>query len=498
MFGGKIYIATSPNVVQSALRSRNLSFDPFSIAFAKRVLNCKTEHLNQMTHIPENDKEECYNNDMHKIYHEPLQPGPELQKMNSRVLEKITEVVNEIGSEFETKDLYMWLRDSFTMATSISMFGSRSPIALDPSLIEPLWYVDTNPIVSASFMGSMTNFSYYRDFERGLQLLMLDFFPYFTARKPALARDKLQSAFKAYFRAGHDLDDDVSPFIKRRTAIQRRYGFTSDDMGNFDISMLLVATTNAVPTLFWLLIYILSNPKLVHDLREEVSTVTTTTTNTHGARKMIINTSKFEKHCPVLCSSYQESMRLSNKNMSIRVARDDTLISSSDGTFFLPKNSILFLPSSLHTTDTGIWGSDANSFDPRRFIKKQATSAGAGEESSPAEAGADKDLKSLQKKSFFPFGGGRHLCPGRHFAFAEILGFVAVLVSGYDVAMADEDGKPAGKVAVPERKNGEFGEAVPKPVERVVVCVRRREGFEGVIWGFNTSTGGDDGDVEEK
>ncbi len=154
MFTGKVYIATSPNVVQSALRSKNLSFDPFSIAFAKRVLNCKTEHLNQMTHIPENDKEECYNNEMHKIYHEPLQPGPELQQMNARVLEKIAEFVNEIGSEFETKDLYMWLRDSFTMATGISMFGSRSPIALDPSLIEPFWYVNTLQSSAFKFHGT--------------------------------------------------------------------------------------------------------------------------------------------------------------------------------------------------------------------------------------------------------------------------------------------------------------------------------------------------------
>jgi len=31
----------------------------------------------------------------------------------------------------------------------------------------------------------------------------------------------------------------------------------------------------------------------------------------------------------------------------------------------------------------------------------------------------------------------KHLCPGRHFAFAEILGMVALLVVGFDVVMAE-------------------------------------------------------------
>lgn len=46
-------------------------------------------------------------------------------------------------------------------------------------------------------------------------------------------------------------------------------------------------------------------------------------------------------------------------------------------------------------------------------------------------AGAEADRQ--RKAAFFPFGGGLHLCPGRNFAFAEILGLMSVLVTGFDI-----------------------------------------------------------------
>jgi Cytochrome P450 len=311
-------------------------------------------------------------------------------------------------------------------------------------------------------------------------MLMLDFLPYFTAHKAHLGRAKVQAALRAYFNAGYDLDDDVSPFIKRRTFIQRKYGFGSDEFAGWDLAMMMVATTNAIPTLFWNIVYVLSSPSIISSIRGEVTAITARSTDpTTGKPTMTIDASKFATHCPLLCAAYQESMRLCNRQMSIRVAEEDTSVTSlaegePERTYLIKKNSVMLLPSSLYSEDPKVWGSNAHLFEPARWLKDSAGKVA-------------KEAERLQKKAFFPFGGGRHLCPGRHFAFAEILGMVALLVVGFDVEMADgkDAGTRPGAVRVPARESRFFGEAVPKPVGRYDVLVRRKKEFEGVRWGFD-------------
>lgn len=78
-----------------------------------------------------------------------------------------------------------------------------------------------------------------------------------------------------------------------------------------------------------------------------------------------------------------------------------------------------------------------------------------------------------------PFGGGAHLCPGRNFAFAEILGLVGALVLGYEVV-----GLRAENIKMGPRV---LASAIPKPMEDGdggPVTLRRRKGWEDVQWSF--------------
>jgi hypothetical protein len=140
---GKIVVVTSPDIVQSALRAKDLSFNPFSIHFAQTVIGAKTTHFAEACVVPENDKEVNYTNEMHKIYHEPLAPGPDLQQANKNMLKRLSVFINEIGSEYSRRDLYKWLQDTFTISTATSLYGARNPVEKDHSLITALWYVNT-------------------------------------------------------------------------------------------------------------------------------------------------------------------------------------------------------------------------------------------------------------------------------------------------------------------------------------------------------------------
>jgi hypothetical protein len=480
MFHIKVYIATSPHVIQSALRARNLSFDPFSIAFTENILGVADRMRPVVTYLPENDKEVCYVTELHKVYHEPLSPGPELQHINAQVLRRIEETLNDIGPEFQPQNLYTWLRDSFTTAVAYSLYGPRNPIALDSSLLERLWYVNasgSNELLFVPIRIKVLILSCFREFEGDIPLLMMNFLPNFTARKAHKARNALQTSFRAYYHSGYDLDDDVSPFIKRYTAVHKKYGFTNDDIGGFTMAMILVATTNAMPTLFWFIAYVLSDQKLTEELRSELSSAITSTTDEQGQESIVIDTAKFQEHCPLLISAYQEAIRFSNAQMGIRVALSDTVLTSADGTYLIKKGSVIILPSGLLHTSTDVWGPDAQTFNARRWLKEDTVA-----NDNPSHS---KDMEKLQKKAFFPFGGGRHLCPGRHLAFIEILGMISIIVLGFDIVSADsEGGGPGGPVKVPKAQRRALGQALPKPVGDTNVFIKRKDGFENARWSF--------------
>jgi hypothetical protein len=120
------------------------------------------------------------------------------------------------------------------------------------------------------------------------------------------------------------------------------------------------------------------------------------------------------------------------------------------------------------------WGSDVDTFDARRFFSDSAA------ESTTKQV--PKDEEKQRRQAFYPFGGGRNLCPGRHFAYAEIMGTVAALLLGFDIVPEYE-----GNLRVPPLVT-KFGEGVGKPdlaKGLTKAKIRRREGWEGVKWKFS-------------
>jgi cytochrome P450 len=49
-----------------------------------------------------------------------------------------------------------------------------------------------------------------------------------------------------------------------------------------------------------------------------------------------------------------------------------------------------------------------------------------------------------QEQGYFPFGGGKHSCPGRSYAFVQTLAIVMALIGRFDIR-----GEDGGLVKVP-------------------------------------------------
>lgn len=236
--------------------------------------------------------------------------------------------------------------------------------------------------------------------------------------------------------------------------------------------MVFASTNNSVPLLFWILVNVFARPGVVERLRAEVQGVVDVVPvdEEKGAveecsgkaaprwqaniRASLLTD---EARCPYLAAIQREALRLCNTTTGFRHAVRDTTL--PDGTF-LRAGSTVHIPTSISHRLPEVWGpADPDEFEPARWIK---TSGPPGLIKSPA--------------AYFPFGGGKHLCPGRSFAYAENAGFLVTLVIGFTITGLAPETQPPCPIA------NLMGEGVPKPRQTAGIRIKRRQGWEDVRW----------------
>lgn len=162
------------------------------------------------------------------------------------------------------------------------------------------------------------------------------------------------------------------------------------------------ANSNTVNLVYWMMTYLLFDQPLFTSIRKE----------TEGAfQNGSIDVKYLLQQCPVLESVYYEVLRLVNGAMSSRKVMAPTPIG---GKILQPGNIVMFPFRQLHL-DERVWGEDAPSFNPHRFLNNKAL---------------------VNHRSFRPFGGGASACPGRYLTKTEALSFIALLLHRFDVKLS--------------------------------------------------------------
>ncbi|KAF4334052.1 cytochrome P450 monooxygenase 8B1, partial [Fusarium beomiforme] len=406
MLNGKLYAVFNPFILQSLFRNKTASFEPFVIDYAKKTFSLKQETFAKV-------KVPGVYDEFTDAIHASFQVAS-LHQMNVHFLECISDKLNPISDatirpntinagresvingHLLVENLYLWCRDVMSLATTKALYGDTDPFSVNPALIEDMWL-----------------------FEESVPYFLLSLFPSLTMPKAYKARSTLQNLVCKWYADEHDISDpSVSALVRNRAGSLRKNGLTGWEIGKFEVILPNVGTLNAVPTFYWLLLYILDRPDLVARIRAEAEAAAAISED-NGKRIVTFNIANFEAKQPLLVSCYRETMRLVNQTVSTRRILEDTSITTPDGkTYVLKKGTDVQLPVGVAHYEESIWGPDVKAFNPERFLPSSKRST-------------EEDRK--RKAAFVPFGGGRHLCPGRNMAFAEIVGFASALLLGFEI-----------------------------------------------------------------
>lgn len=130
--------------------------------------------------------------------------------------------------------------------------------------------------------------------------------------------------------------------------------------------------------------------------------------------------------------------------------------------YLLKRGAIVQIPSLVIHSDPSVWGPSVQDFDPRRFLKRDLAS----------------DRTKQHPGAFRAFGGGTTLCPGRHFASAEILAVAAIFALRYDLTPVAGAWNPT-----PDTRTTMIM-AIANPPPDMEVDVMPRKGYECDRWEF--------------
>ena len=293
--------------------------------------------------------------------------------------------------------------------------------------------------------------SFHRQFDHNMNFLVADIAPSIIAPKGYNARKKLSAAFQQYFEHFDPTNNHSSAMVQARYAANNRYGLTLSNQASLEVGTLIGILANTIPSLFYMLVHIYSDPELTADLRSETANAGFLGSPEEMAKNPRLL--KLPELCPLLHSTWQEILRRHALGASSRYVLEDVML---DDRFLLKKGGVVQMPMAVMHNDAVAWGPDVGEFQPRRFLKQQNNT--------------EKRHKP-NLGSYRPFGGGSSLCPGRHFVTSEVMALAACMLSKFDIAPAQ------GPWIVPPQKQESMSTNVFPPAKDIKVRVTVREHF---------------------
>ncbi|KAF7928884.1 uncharacterized protein EAE97_009726 [Botrytis byssoidea] len=330
---------------------------------------------------------------------------------------RLDNLANGAGNINLNTDLWAWVQHEITVATTESVYGPENPYR-DSKVETGFWdFADDN-----------------------VTLLLTKFLPNFVASKAIKGRAIVVGAMSRYFTNG--AQKNGSSLVKARY-LSLSTEMSHDDLAKFECVNGIAIMTNTVPTAFWTVFQIFSDPELLEEVREQVREITTTTQSLEtGILESKINLRRL-KDAPILFSAQQETLRFRATGTQPRMVMEDMIV--GDNEYLLRKDSMVIIANRALHYDKKTWGETADSFRANRFCGK------------------------VPGHAFRGFGGGLNLCPGRGFAMVEVAALMAMLAMRFDLVPV------GGSWSEPGQELNNMSLRVAPPRRKVMVSIVPRE-----------------------
>ncbi|KAI1323903.1 cytochrome P450 [Xylariaceae sp. FL0255] len=437
--GQRMYIVNSLPLIQLLQREiKTVAFAPIEAQAAATVMGVGPAG-NAIIGSEKMFESDSYLSTFIPSTHPALSPGLGLDALNGTAIKYIADSLKHFHSQGpEVIELFSWIWDRIFMATTEAIYGPRNPFK--DLALQKAWY----------------------DFEPWIVVHMLKLWPSVLAPKSLYARDKLliPSLEKYFSEHGHQ---QGSLLVQCRYKHNTEHGLRGRDVAATEIGQMTAAVTNSVASAFWLVYHIFSNPHILKECQQEVDGLVQM--DQHGVNT--VDLAHVKSSCPVLLSTWQETLRYNHIGVSARVVMRDFIL---DNKYLLKKGATVMSCMPVQHSDPALWGETAREYDHRRFIRtpgsKRKTTAAA----------------------FRSFGGGSMLCPGRHFVSTEVMAFAALLLLQFELK---PEGSVDGKWSDP-RKSLPMTTSIPTPKDRLLVKLVPRDStrewrveFSGSSKGFS-------------
>lgn len=426
MLSGKVYIVTSPDLVNAVNRNpKKIAFNPFIAMLGKRITGHDEDTSQIVQHNLNGEHGPGYVIDVHDRIVAALAPGKDLQKTTKAMLSHTSSYLGAFTTDAEI-NLFEWMRYVVTMCSTRALYGNENPFNKNPKFVDSFWH-----------------------FDHALNLLIANVLPRILAPKGYRARMELGTAFQQYFENFNPAQS--AAMVQGRHSENTRYGITPLNQGRLEVGTLIGVLANTIPSMFYTLVHIYSDAELISDIREELETA-----GLVGTPEDISQNSgllAMPETCPLLYSTWQEVLRIHALGAGARYILEDIML---EDTFLLRKGMVVQMPTAVMHNDVAAWGENVKDFQPRRFLKQNSTSRG----------GFKQNLSAYR-----PFGGGVSMCPGRHFVTLETMALAACMLSRFDLIPVD------GQWNIPRQKQESLATNVFPPEKDIRVKIAIRKGL---------------------
>lgn len=137
LFAARIYVVCEPSLIEAAYRNtKAFDFTTFVVDSSKRAFNIGENGMRIIDGktSPDYDPKgsflngsngRSYLNEHHKLMGEYPGPGGSLLELNKGVLGAVANLLNELGQNSGKVSLYKRMRDTLTLATSVSLIDLK-------------------------------------------------------------------------------------------------------------------------------------------------------------------------------------------------------------------------------------------------------------------------------------------------------------------------------------------------------------------------------------